>query len=74
MQVTLKVLFTKPDVQDLEEASVYLSILPIRLNMDQDTVLFLYEFTRQVGNLGLSQCEFIHSQQLKEAVCVCVCD
>lgn len=51
MQVTLKVLFTQPELhtqQTLEEASVYMSVLPIRLNMDQDTVLFLYDFARHV--------------------------
>ncbi len=36
--MSLKVLFTRPEVEarpDIEEASVRLSMLPIRLNMDQ---------------------------------------
>ena len=62
IQVTLKVLFTRPEMhsqQKLEEASVYLSVLPIRLNMDQDTVLFLYEFARHIS--GCTQCEYVHA-------------
>ena len=54
----LKVLFTHPELrleENVEEASVHLSILPVRLNMDQDTVLFLYNFVKQV--LDISHCE-----------------
>ena len=55
----MKVVFGRSEVQsqqDIEEASVYVSVLPIRLNMDQDTVLFLYEFLRHVTTL--SQCKW----------------
>lgn len=34
----------------IEEASVRLSILPIRLNIDQDAIFFLYEFFKQVAD------------------------
>lgn len=51
--LSLKVLFTRPELesdQSIEEAAVRLSVLPLRLNIDQDTVLFLYEFIKQVGS------------------------
>ncbi len=57
--MTLKVVFTPPEVngeRELEEAAVYLSVLPVRLNMDQDTLLFLYQFARHV--CGSSHCKY----------------
>ena len=57
----MKVVFTHPEVQSqqvLEEASVYVSVLPIRLNMDQDTILFLYEFARHVSSFSQCECPY----------------
>lgn len=68
--MNLKVVFCKAaslevcDDGALEEASVYLSVLPIRLNMDQDTVLFLHDFARNLS--ALSNCKdlrlLVHSK------------
>ncbi|XP_064403938.1 autophagy-related protein 2 homolog B-like isoform X2 [Halichondria panicea] len=51
--LSLKILYTRPELTSdpsLEEASVRVSVLPIRLNMDQDTVLFLCEYVKQVSS------------------------
>ena len=47
----MKVLYTRPELDaHQEEASVHVSVLPIRLNLDQDTVLFLYNYIQQAGD------------------------
>ncbi len=50
-------LYTRPELTSdptLEEASVRVSVLPIRLNIDQDTILFLCEYIKQVSSSSVA--------------------
>ena len=48
-QISLKLLFTRPELEtqpSIEEAAIRLSILPIRLNMDQVCYSVLHNVTQ----------------------------
>ena len=56
-QLSLKLVFVRPDLNDpLEEGSVRISVLPVRVNLDQDTAYFLHNFFLDISLAPVPLC------------------
>jgi autophagy-related protein 2 len=55
--LSLKLVFVRPDLNDpLEEGSVRISVLPVRVNLDQDTAYFLHNFFLDISLAPVPLC------------------